>query len=85
MASSVEVASDQLQPMMAAARNHATSRIEYWTQRAHEWEQAKSGVQTTARVGRSAGLIAEERALIASLEPDRELIRPLVLVLPKEQ
>lgn len=85
VASSVEVASDQLQPMMAAARNHATSRIEYWTQRAHEWEQAKSGVQTTARVGRSAGLIAEERALIASLEPDRELIRPLVLVLPKEQ
>lgn len=85
VASSVDVASNQLQPMMAAARNHATSRIEYWTQRAHEWEQAKSGVQTTARVGRSAGLIAEERALIASLEPDRELIRPLVLVLPKEQ
>ena len=85
VASSVEVASDQLQPMMAAARNHATSRIEYWTQRAHEWDQAKSGVQTTARVGRSADLIAEERALIASLEPDRELIRPLVLVLPKEQ
>ena len=85
VAKSVEIAGNQLQPMMAAARNHATSRIEYWTQRAHEWEQAKSGVQTTARVGRSAGLIAEERALIASLEPDRELIRPLVLVLPKEQ
>ena len=85
VATSVEVAGNQLWPMMSAARNHASSRIEYWSERAHEWEQAKAGVQTTARVGRSANLIAEERSLIASLEPDRELIRPLVLVLPKEQ
>ena len=85
VASSVEVAGNQLQPMMAAARNHATSRIEYWIDRADRWQHAKDDSQTTVRVGRSANLIAEERALIASLEPDRELIRPLVLVLPKEQ
>ncbi|MDC7108976.1 DEAD/DEAH box helicase [Corynebacterium afermentans] len=85
VAKSVEIAGNQLQPMMAAARNHATSRIEYWIDRADHWQHAKDGSQTTARAGRSANLIAEERALIASLEPDRELIRPLVLVLPKEQ
>ena len=71
--------------MMAAARNHATSRIEYWIDRADQWQHAKDDSQTVLRAGRSANLIAEERALIASLEPDRELIRPLVLVLPKEQ
>ena len=85
VASSVEVAGNQLQPMMAAARNHATSRIEYWIDRADRWQHAKDDSQTVLRAGRSANLIAEERALIASLEPDRELIRPLVLVLPKEQ
>ncbi|WJY98607.1 DEAD/DEAH box helicase [Corynebacterium fournieri] len=85
VASSVEVAGNQLQPMMAAARNHATSRIEYWIDRADRWQHAKDDSQTMLRVGRSENLIAEERALIASLEPDRELIRPLVLVLPKEQ
>ena len=85
VASSVEVASNQLQPMMAAARNHATSRIEYWIDRADRWQHAKDDSQTVLRAGRSANLIAEERALIASLEPDRELIRPLVFVLPKEQ
>ena len=85
VASSVEVAGNQLQPMMAAARNHATSRIEYWIDRADQWQHAKDDSQTVLRAGRSANLIAEERALIASLEPDRELIRPLVLVLPKEQ
>jgi len=85
VASSVEVAGNQLQPMMAAARNHASQRIEYWIDRADQWQHAKDDVQTVLRAGRSANLIAEERALIASLEPDRELIRPLVLVLPKEQ
>ena len=85
VAKSVKVASDQLQPMMAAARNHASHRIDYWIDRADNWQYAKDGTQRTMRVGRSEDLIAEERALIASLEPDRELIRPLVLVLPKEQ
>ncbi|GAA3511528.1 helicase-related protein [Corynebacterium pilbarense] len=85
VASSVEVAGNQLQPMMAAARNHASQRIKYWIDRADRWQHTKDGSQTTVRAGRSANLIAEERALIASLEPDRELIRPLVLVLPKEQ
>ncbi|MGV0433883.1 DEAD/DEAH box helicase [Corynebacterium ureicelerivorans] len=85
VASSVEVAGNQLQPMMAAARNHASQRIKYWIDRADQWQHAKDDSQTVLRAGRSANLIAEERALIASLEPDRELIRPLVLVLPKEQ
>lgn len=85
VAKSVEIAGNQLQPMMAAARNHATSRIEYWIDRADRWQHAKDDSQQVLRAGRSANLIAEERALIASLEPDRELIRPLVLVMPKEQ
>ena len=85
VAKSVEIAGNQLQPMMAAARNHASQRIEYWIDRADRWQHAKDDSQSVLRAGRSANLIAEERALIASLEPDRELIRPLVLVLPKEQ
>mgnify|MGYP001941807769 CR=1 FL=1 len=82
---SVEVAKNQLQPMMKAARDHAHTRVDHWSDRAHAWESSKEGVQQTLRVGRSAGLIAQEKALIASLEPDRELIRPLVLVLPANQ
>ncbi|WP_311357809.1 DEAD/DEAH box helicase [Corynebacterium riegelii] len=84
IAQSVQVASGQLQPMMAAARTHAKSRIDYWVQRAQNWDQAKADVTKTARVGRSANLIDQEKALITSLEPDRELIRPLVLILPQE-
>ena len=81
---SVQVASGQLQPMMSAARSHAEDRIGYWIDRADRWQHAKNASQTMLRVGRSASLISEEKALISSLEPDRELIRPLVLILPAD-
>ena len=84
IAQSVHTANGQLQPMMAAARAHAHDRIGYWVQRAENWDQAKNDVAKTARIGRSSALIDEEKALISSLEPDRELIRPLVLILPQE-
>ncbi|MCT1684224.1 DEAD/DEAH box helicase [Corynebacterium appendicis] len=84
IAQSVQVASGQLQPMMSAARAHAHDRIGYWVQRAENWDQAKEDVTKTAKVGRSASLINEEKSLISSLEPDRELIRPLVLILPAD-
>ena len=47
IAQSVQVASGQLQPMMAAARTHAKSRIDYWVQRAQNWDQAKADVTKT--------------------------------------
>ncbi len=78
----VLLAGGQLQPMMSAARKHADERIAHWVQRTEDWEDAREGAQTTLRLTRSENLIAQEKALIASLQPDRELIRPLVLVLP---
>ena len=84
VARSVEVASGQLKPMMAAARQHAHNRIDFWIDRADRWQNSKELSQSILRVGRSTTLIEQEKALIASLEPDRELIRPLVLILPAE-
>ena len=85
VAQSVQAASDQLQPMMAAARKHAHERINYWIDRAERWQHAKDDSQLVLRAGRPEKLIQEEKSLITSLEPDRELVRPLVLVLPQNQ
>ena len=85
VAQSVRAASDQLQPMMAAARRHAHERIDYWIDRADRWQHAKDDSQLVLRAGRPEKLIQEEKSLITSLEPDRELVRPLVLVLPQNQ
>ena len=85
IADSVEITRGQLTPMLQAAREQAQQRIEYWMQRAENWEHTKhdtQGAQSSRTVRRSQDLLRQEKALIASLAPDRELIRPLVLVLP---
>lgn len=85
IADSVTVARGQLTPMMQAARTQAQERIDYWMQRAENWEHSKHDTQTALSsriVRRSQHLLQQEKQLIASLAPDRELIRPLVLVLP---
>ena len=85
IADSVEITRGQLTPMLQAAREQAQQRIEYWMQRAENWEESRDLNQTALSsriVRRSQDLLRQEKALIASLAPDRELIRPLVLVLP---
>lgn len=83
LANSVNLAKAQLQTMLDAAREHAQHRIDYWMARADEWQDMNAHEHRAA--GRTGTLIEEEKSLISSLEPDRELIRPLVLVLPKEE
>lgn len=84
IADSVTIARGQLTPMMQAARTQAQERIDYWMQRAEHWEHSKHDTHAahSRTVRRSQDLLQQEKALIASLAPDRELIRPLVLVLP---
>lgn len=83
--SAVEQAKGQLQPMMAGAKADASRRIERWLQQANAWEAEKAAGSThSVRAAKTARLLEQEKALVASLHPDRELVRPLVLVLPRE-
>lgn len=83
IAQSVATATGTLQPMLDGARQHAQQRIDYWLERAHNWEQQKQNLQNSSRVRQAAAVIGQEKALVATLAPDRELIRPLILVVPK--
>ena len=82
---SVTAATGALQPMLNGARQHAQQRIDYWLERAHDWEQQKQNLQNSSRVRQAASVIGQEKALVATLAPDRELIRPLILVVPNNR
>ena len=83
--SAVEQAKGQLQPMMAGAKADSSRRIERWLQQANAWEAEKAaGSAHSVRAAKTSRLLEQEKALVASLHPDRELVRPLVLVLPRE-
>lgn len=81
----VEAARNQLNPMMMAARSGARERIGHWLQRSQAWESGSRAGQRSSGLVLATRLIDEQRSLANSLEPDRELIRPLVLIVPTDQ
>ncbi|MGP6175207.1 DEAD/DEAH box helicase [Corynebacterium sp. A21] len=79
----VEAARGQISPMMSAARSQADERIKHWLTRAEAWESGRSDVsQTSLKLNESSQLITQQKSLANALEPDRELIRPLALIMP---
>ncbi|AWT26334.1 RNA polymerase-associated protein RapA [Corynebacterium provencense] len=83
ISTAVGVGAESLKPMMAAAKNTAEQRIAAWSARAEEWEAAKLSLHRGTRtLIKQEQTIAGERKLADALSPDRELIRPLALILP---
>ncbi|GAB3593839.1 RNA polymerase-associated protein RapA [Corynebacterium faecale] len=85
IADTVEAARGQLNPMMMAARSGAKNRIGHWLKRSEAWESGRSAGQRSSGLALATKLIDEQRSLANSLEPDRELIRPLALIVPAHQ
>ena len=65
-----------------AARHAAETRVEQWTNRANAWNANRGNVASSIRTTRAAKLIDEQTKLTAALSPERDLIRPLVVILP---
>ncbi|WP_276651310.1 DEAD/DEAH box helicase [Corynebacterium vitaeruminis] len=80
LASSVEAATNELDAIRGAAVSHGNERVERWQVRADRWIEHGTGQQTLFR---SKAQMDQERELLKSTTPSRSLIRPLVVVLPK--
>ncbi|MGO3077213.1 DEAD/DEAH box helicase [Corynebacterium casei] len=78
----VQSARGALRPPMMAARRTAETRIEQWTNRASAWNANREGSAPSIKTKRAAKLIEEQTKLSSALSPDRDLIRPLVVILP---
>src|SRR5699024_9693664 len=78
----VQAARGALRPPTMAARHAAETRVEHWTNRAHAWNVNRENVAPSVRTKRAAKLIDEQTKLTAALSPERDLIRPLVVILP---
>ena len=78
----VQSARGALRPPMMAARRTAETRIEQWTNRASAWNANREGSTPSIKTKRAAKLIEEQTKLSSALSPDRDLIRPLVVILP---
>jgi hypothetical protein len=76
-----EKAMDQL---FQAAAASAADRVDQWSTRASTWEQEATSLTQRHDLKQRRLSVEEERRLAAGMAPDRQLVRPLVLVLPTD-
>jgi hypothetical protein len=69
-----------------AAATAATGRLDEWHERADAWSESKGQAQlpgmTTQRLKEYQARIKDEQEIVASLAPERSLVRPLLVVVP---
>jgi len=82
IAASVKRAQAEMRLIFASAEVAVTERVHAWSERATHWvEEADALIQRSSVKERKVG-VAEERTLAAGMTPDRQLVRPLLLVVP---
>ncbi|NLA54850.1 MAG: DEAD/DEAH box helicase [Corynebacterium humireducens] len=81
VAAAVTAAEQHLDIIQQAAIDAANDRTAHWVERKVDWESRTSSGRTLQHALR---LIKEEEELLRSMTPERSLIRPLIVVLPKK-
>ena len=81
VAAAVTAAEQHLDIIQQAAIDAANARTAHWVERKVDWESRTSSGRTLQHALR---LIKEEEELLRSMTPERSLIRPLIVVLPKK-
>jgi superfamily II DNA or RNA helicase len=78
----VGLAAEQMRSLFGVAEQDVTARVRDWSLRLDRWDHdADALIQRTDLKQRRIG-VAQERALIAAMEPDQQLVRPLLVVVP---
>ncbi len=68
--------------LFEAAHEATQQRVDAWSERATAWEDEAGDLQQRALLKQRRVGVHEERALAEQMAPDRQLVRPLLLVLP---
>ncbi|AKE38544.1 Helicase family protein [Corynebacterium camporealensis] len=84
IAAAVSAAEDSLDMTKGAAQEKANQRIDTWKRRRKDWEDHGHS-QRTLLVRDTERLIQQESELLVSMTPQRSLVRPLVVILPRKR
>ncbi len=84
VAHAVAAARTEMAQVFAASAAAATERVEAWSRRAEQWEdEADTLIQRRELKARRVS-VEEEARLAAAMAPDRQLVRPLLVVVPPD-
>ncbi len=83
VAPAVQAAQALLSDLVAAAEQAATSRVRRWSERTERWEHEADALVQRSELRDRRQRVEQERELAQSMRPDRRLVRPLLLVVPR--
>jgi hypothetical protein len=66
------------------ARADIEDRVQMWSGRVEEWEQEASALVQVHVLRERAERVAAEQAIARSMLPSQTLVRPLLVIVPKE-
>ncbi|MEV4344991.1 helicase-related protein [Actinoplanes sp. NPDC049596] len=78
----VENARKQMLDVFKAAETDVAERIEKWSGRLDKWQEAASKEAQRLDLKQRRVSIEQEQKLVAEMNPDRQLVRPLLVVTP---
>ena len=79
----VDSSAQAMELTFAAAEETANARLDAWRQRAHGWEQQSQSLAQTSTVKTQRKRVSDEQKIVESLAPEQRLIRPLLVIVPR--
>jgi superfamily II DNA or RNA helicase len=82
VAPAVHEAEKHLLTVFKAAEQDVTRRVEEWSRRLDNWDEKADVLIQRNDVKQRRTSVAQERAMVQAMAPDRQLVRPLLMVVP---
>ncbi|WP_337825958.1 helicase-related protein [Pseudonocardia sp. UM4_GMWB1] len=79
----VEKAQAQMGSLVAANEADVARRVDSWSQRLDRWDAEAEKATQNAGLRQRRVTVAQEKELVEAMRPDRQLVRPLLVVVPE--
>jgi hypothetical protein len=70
--------------VFAAAQDAITGRVEEWSRRVADWTVEADALVQRSELRQRRVSVQEEQAIAARMVPERQLVRPLLVVVPQD-
>lgn len=84
VAPAVHQARHTLSAVVDAAEKDTRARVEAWAERVNKWDDEAGVLVQRSEIRERRSLVVGEKEIAESLLPDQRLVRPLLVVVPKE-
>lgn len=79
----VHQAQAQMTTLVAASSADVARRVDDWSRRLDRWDQEADALIQRSDLRQRRISVAQERELVEAMKPDRQLVRPLLVVVPE--